>query len=47
MEERFQRGELVTLREYESGAEPLGRIVAVTPDGGRAEVAQPPFANRR
>ena len=43
MEERFQRGELVTLREYESGAEPLGRIVSVTSDGTRAEVSwQPP-----
>ena len=47
MDERFQRGALVTLREYESGAEPLGRIVAVTSDGGWAEVAQPPVANRR
>jgi hypothetical protein len=43
MEERFQRGELVTLREYESGAEPLGRIVSVTSDGTRAEISwQPP-----
>jgi hypothetical protein len=39
MEEPLQRGELVTLRQYESAAQPLGRIVAVTPDGGRAEVA--------
>ena len=39
MEERFQRGELVTLREYE----PLGRIVSVTSDGERAEISwQPP-----
>src|SRR4029077_3075710 len=30
MKERFQRGELVTLRVYESEAEPLGRIVSVT-----------------
>jgi hypothetical protein len=43
MEERFQRGELVTLREYESGAELLGRIVSVTSDGTRAEISwQPP-----
>jgi hypothetical protein len=43
MEERFQRGELVTLREHESGAEPLGRIVSVTSDGERAEISwQPP-----
>ena len=39
MEEPFQRGELVTLREYETAAEPLGRIVSVTPAGDRAEVA--------
>ena len=39
MEERFQRGELVTLRVYESEAEPLGRIVSVTPDGERAEIS--------
>jgi hypothetical protein len=38
MEEPFQRGELVTLREFESAAEPLGRIVSVTPEGDRAEV---------
>jgi hypothetical protein len=43
MEDRFQRGELVTLREYESRAEPLGRILSVTSDGTRAEVSwQPP-----
>jgi hypothetical protein len=43
MEEPFQRGELVTLREYESQAEPLGRVVSVTADGQRAEVSwQPP-----
>jgi hypothetical protein len=39
MEDPFLRGDLVTLREYESAAEPLGRIVSVTPDGDRAEVA--------
>lgn len=39
MEEPFQRGELVTLREFESAAEPLGRILSVTPEGDRAEVA--------
>jgi hypothetical protein len=39
MEDRFQRGELVTLRVYESEAEPLGRIVSVTPDGERAEIS--------
>lgn len=39
MEERFQRGELVTLRVYESEGEPLGRIVSVTPDGKRAEIS--------
>ena len=38
MEESFKRGELVTLREYETAAEPLGRIVSVTPAGDRAEV---------
>ena len=43
MEEPFQRGELVTLREYLSGAEPFGRILSVTADGDRAEVSwQPP-----
>ena len=35
----FMRGELVTLREYLTVDEPLGRIVSVTPDGVRAEVA--------
>jgi hypothetical protein len=39
MDDPFQRGELVTLREFESAAEPLGRIVSVTPDGERAEIA--------
>ena len=38
MDEPFLRGELVTLREYRSAAEPLGRIVSVTPGGDRAEV---------
>lgn len=38
MDERFQRGELVTLREYRTAAEPLGRILAVTPAGDRAEI---------
>jgi hypothetical protein len=39
MDEPFQRGELVTLREFESAAEPLGRILSVTPEGDQAEVA--------
>ena len=39
MDDPFLRGELVTLREYESAAEPLGRIVSVTPEGDQAEVA--------
>ena len=39
MHERFQRGELVTLRVYESEGEPLGRVVSVTPDGRRAEIS--------
>ena len=39
MDEPLRRGELVTLREPESAAEPLGRIVSVTPEGDRAEVA--------
>jgi hypothetical protein len=38
MDEPFGRGELVTLREFESAAEPLGRIVSVTPQGTEAEV---------
>ena len=33
------RGELVTLREYLTLDEPLGRIVSVTADGTRAEIA--------
>jgi hypothetical protein len=38
-DEPFVRGELVTLREYTTPGEPLGRIVSVTPAGDRAEVA--------
>ena len=38
-DEPFVRGELVTLREYLTPDEPLGRIVSVTADGARAEVA--------
>jgi hypothetical protein len=37
MEESFQRGDLVTLRDVDP--EPLGRIVTVTPAGDQAEVA--------
>jgi hypothetical protein len=36
--EPFRRGELVTLREFDAGAEPLGRVVSVTSDGDAAEV---------
>jgi len=39
MEEPFKRGELVTLREFQSAAEPLGGIVSVAPESDRAEVA--------
>ena len=39
MEERFHRGELVTLRVSQSEAEPLGRIVSVTSDGERASIS--------
>ena len=39
LDEPFLPGELVTLREFESTAEPLGRIVAVSADGAKAEVA--------
>jgi hypothetical protein len=39
MEEPFKRGELVTLREHVSAAEPLGRVLSLTPEGDRAEVA--------
>jgi len=35
----FRRGELVTLREYVTSDEPIGRVLAVSPDGARAEVA--------
>jgi hypothetical protein len=38
-DEPFVRGELVTLREYATAAEPLGRVVSVTADGESAEVA--------
>ena len=38
-DDRLMRGELVTLREYVTADEPLGRIVSVSPDGVRAEVA--------
>jgi hypothetical protein len=38
VEERLQRGELVTLREYRTLAEPLGRVLSVTPAGDRAEI---------
>ena len=34
----FLRGELVTLREFDTAAEPLGRVVSVSSDGDRAEV---------
>jgi hypothetical protein len=37
LEEPFRRGELVTLRD--ALAEPLGRIVSVSDDGARAEIA--------
>lgn len=39
IDDPLQPGELVTLREYTSKAEPLGRVVSVTPQGDRAEVA--------
>ena len=32
----------MTLRQYQSKTEPLGRIVSVTPDGQRAEVSWQP-----
>ena len=38
-EDPFLRGELVTLREHETPDEPLGRVLAVSADGSRAEVA--------
>jgi hypothetical protein len=37
MDEMFQRGDLVTLRDVDP--EPLGRVVTVTPAGDQAEVA--------
>jgi hypothetical protein len=39
VDEPFRRGELVTLRQYDSPAEPLGRIVSVSPTGDSVEVA--------
>jgi hypothetical protein len=39
MEEPFKRGDLVTLREFESAAAPVGRILSVSSEGDRAEVA--------
>jgi hypothetical protein len=38
MDEPFKRGELVTLRQFESADEPLGRVVSVTTAGDAAEV---------
>ena len=46
LDEPFMRGELVTLREYTTPDEPLGRIVSVTPAGDRAEVAWQKLAGR-
>jgi hypothetical protein len=40
----FMRGELVTLRDHATADEPLGRIVSVTADGARAEVAWHKYA---
>jgi len=37
MDEPFQRGELVTLRDVDPA--PLGRILTVMPPGDRAEIA--------
>jgi hypothetical protein len=37
MEEPFQRGELVTLRDVDPA--PLGRILEVSPAGDQAEIA--------
>jgi hypothetical protein len=37
-EDPFLRGELVTLRQFQTPDEPLGRVVSVLPDGERAEV---------
>jgi hypothetical protein len=39
MEEPLKRGELVTLRQFSSASQPLGRVLSLTPDGDRAEVA--------
>jgi hypothetical protein len=38
-DEPFLRGELVTLRQFESAAQPLGRIVSVMPESDQVEVA--------
>lgn len=37
MDDQFQRGDLVTLRDVDP--EPLGRVVTVSPAGDQAEVA--------
>jgi hypothetical protein len=37
MDEPFQRGDLVTLRDVDP--EPIGRVVSVSPGGEQAEVA--------
>ena len=42
----FRRGELVTLREFDTAAEPLGRVVSVSADGDRAEVAWQRYRGR-
>lgn len=42
----FQRGELVTLREYVTADEPIGRVVSISPDGAQAEVAWHKLAGR-
>lgn len=39
MDEPFQRGDLVTLVEYVSEDEPLGRVVSISPEGDRVEMA--------
>jgi hypothetical protein len=46
MQEPLQRGELVTLREYSSPAEPLGLVLSVAPGGDRAEVAWTRYPGR-
>jgi hypothetical protein len=38
-EEPLMRGELVTLREHATADDPLGRVLSVSLDGQRAEVA--------